>query len=99
MSLRPHHRVWLAAHPSRSAAWLKARTSDGFHIHHVDGDHGNNNADNLVLVEGTGHAQLHGLMPRRPRARERKLWTVPVVREGVVRKFRDILEGSWWVVE
>ena len=65
MSLRPHHAAWLMVHPDRSEAWLKVCTSDGFHVHHVDGDHVNNAQDNLVLIEKTGHVLLHRAMPKR----------------------------------
>ena len=34
--------------------------ANGFHIHHVDGDHSNNNPTNLVLMEGVDHTLLHG---------------------------------------
>ncbi len=55
-----YHLVWLEAHPTRSAEWLRARLRDGFHIHHVDGDHSNNAHTNLVLIEEEDHLRLHG---------------------------------------
>ncbi|MEL6568189.1 MAG: HNH endonuclease [Pseudomonadota bacterium] len=57
----PYHLIWLRSHPHRSEEWLKARLADGFDIHHVDGDHKNNDTDNLVLIEHVDHMRLHGM--------------------------------------
>ena len=59
--LPPHIAAWLAAHPERSVAWLMERRRDGFDVHHLDGDHGNNDPDNLVLMEHSDHMRLHGV--------------------------------------
>ena len=55
----PHHAAWLSAHPERSAEWLAERVAEGFHVHHVDGDHDNNDQLNLVLIESGDHMMLH----------------------------------------
>jgi hypothetical protein len=57
--LQPYHYVWLAAHEHRTEAWLRKRMQDGFDIHHLDGNHGNNDPLNLVLIETTDHMMLH----------------------------------------
>jgi hypothetical protein len=57
--MESHHAAWLAAHPGRDEAWLQARIADGFSVHHVDGDHGNDAPGNLVLIEHTDHLRLH----------------------------------------
>jgi len=59
MALAEYHHVWLANHPERSSEWLIARLADGFDLHHVDGDHSNNEPDNLVLIEHFDHMRLH----------------------------------------
>jgi hypothetical protein len=59
--LRDHHKAWLAAHPDRSADWLKRMLVEGFQVHHIDGDHDNNHPSNLALIEGNDHMRLHGL--------------------------------------
>ena len=62
-----HHRAWLEAHPERSEAWLRAKISEGFHVHHLDGNHGNNDPLNLALMDGADHMRLHnrpGFLPR-----------------------------------
>jgi hypothetical protein len=41
-------------------------TKQGFDIHHVDGDHDNNDPDNLVLIERYDHLRLHGRPPADP---------------------------------
>lgn len=56
---QPHHYAWLAAHPHRTFEWLKEKMLDGFHVHHVDGDHANNSPDNLLLIDGVDHMHLH----------------------------------------
>lgn len=57
--LEEYHRVWLRAHPLRNESWLRARMSDGFDVHHLDGNHSNNTSGNLVLIECTDHMMLH----------------------------------------
>jgi hypothetical protein len=71
-NLLPHHEAWLSAHPHRTAEWLLERTRDGFDIHHGDGDHSNNDPDNLFMVEHRDHLRLHGqpLMDRLRRAND-----------------------------
>ncbi len=64
--MEPHHLAWLAAHPYRSRNWLEERLNDGFHVHHLDGNHGNNAPENLVLIEGGDHIRLHSNVLRRP---------------------------------
>lgn len=58
--LEHHHKAWLSAHPNRSEQWLFERLRDGFDIHHVDGNHANNDPLNLVLIEAHDHMRLHG---------------------------------------
>jgi hypothetical protein len=60
-SLEAYHLAWLAKHLERSESWLRERLADGFHIHHIDGDHSNDAFDNLVLIEGGDHFDLHGM--------------------------------------
>ena len=55
----PHHEAWLTAHPHRTRQWLRAMAKDGFDIHHLDGDHENNEPSNLVLIEHTDHMAVH----------------------------------------
>lgn len=58
--MNDYHFVWLKARPYRSEEWLKRHLEDGFEIHHIDGDHFNNELSNLVLIERTDHAAIHG---------------------------------------
>ena len=57
--LKKHHCVWLLTRPHRSAEWLLDRMKDGFDIHHMDGDHENNDPKNLCLIEHTDHMMIH----------------------------------------
>src|SRR5258706_16147205 len=67
--LLQYHYAWLEAHSDRTEEWLIKRLSDGFDIHHLDGNHYNNDGKNLVLIESTDHKRLHynanGLNPKR----------------------------------
>lgn len=60
MSQEPHHLAWLEGHPHRSPEWLASQLRDGFDVHHLDGDHANNDPRNLVLIEHTDHMAIHG---------------------------------------
>jgi hypothetical protein len=57
--MNDHHLAWLSAHPKRTEDWLKARVNEGFDVHHIDGDHSNNDPLNLVLIESVDHMMLH----------------------------------------
>lgn len=59
--MNKHQKAWLKANPHRSAAWLEERLADGFDIHHVDGNHDNDDPLNLLLVEVMDHMRLHDL--------------------------------------
>ncbi|WP_370193269.1 MULTISPECIES: hypothetical protein [Aurantimonas] len=58
--LQFYHYMWLRAHPERDAEWLKAKLKEGFHVHHVDGNHLNSKPGNLMLIDGVDHLRLHG---------------------------------------
>lgn len=51
--------AWLLAHHERSEGWLREKLAEGFDVHHLDGDKGNNAAGNLVLIECGDHMMLH----------------------------------------
>jgi len=55
-----YHEAWLTAHPNRTREWLEERLRDGFDIHHIDGNHSNDDPSNLVLIEHRDHMMLHG---------------------------------------
>lgn len=59
--MNKHQKAWLKANPHRSAAWLKEKLADGFDIHHLDGNHDNDDPLNLLLVEVMDHMRLHDL--------------------------------------
>jgi hypothetical protein len=58
--LQSYHHAWLSVHPHRSVEWLSERMADGFDVHHIDGDHANDEPSNLVLIECADHMRLHG---------------------------------------
>jgi hypothetical protein len=58
--MQPYHKAWLSVHPERTEQWLSERMADGFDVHHIDGDHENNETSNLVLIECGDHFMLHG---------------------------------------
>ena len=68
--MEEYHIAWLAGHPDRSEAWLREKLAEGFDVHHLDGDHFNNDFNNLVLVYHADHMRMHGLGMRRKRPDE-----------------------------
>lgn len=63
--MQTYHYAWLSVHQNRNEEWLRERLRDGFDIHHLDGDHYNDDPSNLALVEATDHMRLHGLSMNR----------------------------------
>lgn len=59
--LQSYHRVWLSSHPDRGEAWLRDMLVEGFDVHHMDGNHANDDPTNLVLIEHADHMRLHGM--------------------------------------
>ncbi len=66
--LEPHRQAWLDVHPERDETWLRRMAKEGFDVHHIDGDHENNDPLNLVLIEHRDHFMLHsgGRLTLRP---------------------------------
>jgi hypothetical protein len=97
-----HHFAWLMARPHRSSEWLKEKLSEGFDVHHLDGDHGNNAPENLVLIEHVDHMALHGMCGRslkrlsatRRSGRSRK--TYPNMKLGCDAYFKRQRTGDAW---
>lgn len=65
--LQSYHLAWLSSHPERDILWLRAKLQEGFHVHHLDGDHYNDDPPNLLLIDGVDHLRLHGLKIDKPR--------------------------------
>lgn len=57
--LDEHHLAWLSVHKGRTEEWLARCLADGFDVHHMDGNHENNDPGNLVLIEAADHMYLH----------------------------------------
>lgn len=103
--LEKYHEVWLEAHPYRSEQWLRERLADGFDVHHLDGDHGNNTWDNLVLIDHGDHMWLH-LMGRklyrlRPNRANAKRWKTAEPVAAKARKSKPSVyqePGGIWVI-
>jgi len=64
--LKNYHLVWLSNRPDRTEEWLLRMMDEGFHMHHLDGNHDNDDPDNLVLIEGGDHMRVHGMKHFRP---------------------------------
>ena len=63
MTLSVPQKIWLSAHPHRTAKWLRERIVDGFDIHHIDADDSNNHPTNLILLETTDHTLTIHTLP------------------------------------
>lgn len=59
--MQTYHHAWLKNHPERDEAWLQSMLSAGFDVHHVDGNHANDDPANLVLIEHVDHMRIHGM--------------------------------------
>ena len=57
--MKQYHYNWLSIHPFKSEQWLRYMLSEGFHMHHVDGNHDNDDPYNLALMFGVDHSRLH----------------------------------------
>lgn len=87
-------KVWLEAHPTRSAKWLQERISEGFEIHHLDPSKGDV-PGNLVLIEGTDHKMVHGAGALALR-RTQRTGILPRTRECGERAYELRLQGRSW---
>lgn len=96
--LKSYHYVWLAGRPDRSEEWLKAKLSEGFDIHHIDGDHWNDAPENLVLIEHVDHMRLHGMKGSLGRLKPRRKSRDGSI-EGRVRASRKRLARAMKVYE
>ena len=102
--LKPYHVNWLQKHPDRSEEWLETVLSNGFDIHHLDGDHSNNEWENLILVEHSDHMRiLHKAEPLRvarpgviPAFECLKLWNERFMSKGeMAYKMRSKTTMGW----
>lgn len=78
-AMETYHYAWLSAHPERSEEWLAGILAQGFHIHHMDGDHHNDDPKNLVLIESGDHMMIHNGVAR-------LLWKPKLVRKQKEKK-------------
>lgn len=68
--LKSYHHIW-CDYNHKPVEWIILKLEEGFHIHHVDGNHFNDDPTNLVLIYGPDHLMLHGLKKNRsPRVKE-----------------------------
>jgi hypothetical protein len=57
--LKSYHAAWLSAHPDLTKEWLWQKLREGFDVHHLDGDHSNDDPLNLILIYHPDHMMLH----------------------------------------
>ena len=88
--LEPHRQAWLDAHPERDETWLRRMAKEGFDIHHVDGDHENNDPLNLVLIEHQDHFMLHSGVYRTLRLYRRRVFANTAPRWYAERPARQV---------
>lgn len=81
--MKKHHHAWLSAHPECTEEWLSGILSQGFHIHHMDGNHANDDPKNLVLIESGDHMMIHN-------GASRLIWKPPVHRKTKARRAKKV---------
>ena len=57
--MKDYHLIWASKH-GVSDDFVSQATAAGFDIHHIDGDHGNNAPENLVMIYSGDHFAFHG---------------------------------------
>ena len=58
--MKEHHKAYLSKQ-NMTEAFFKEALYNGFDIHHIDGDHDNNEPDNLIMIYSSDHMLLHGV--------------------------------------
>ena len=89
------HTIWLESHPDYDEEWLKTALHAGFDIHHIDGNHDNNDPENLLLIEKSDHKRLHGINPRFDTKRDSWESRITRVNLGEVAYNRRRLGETW----
>lgn len=95
--METYHVAWLSAHPERTEDWLRRMLKDGFRIHHMDGNHFNDDPKNLVLIEAGDHMMIHN-------GSARLIWKPPCKRnkggrpKKVIPTEDQLLESYWATV-
>lgn len=56
--MEPHHKAWLSR-TKVDPSFLSEALRNGFDVHHLDGDHQNNDPENLMLIYTDDHFLLH----------------------------------------
>ncbi len=97
--LESYHYVWLSAHPERTEEWLRGILAQGFHVHHIDGCHSNDDPKNLVLIEAGDHMMIHNGKSRliwRPQAARKPKGVKPGRKKALekIAKLEELLEKS-----
>jgi len=96
--MKDYHYIWLENHRNRTEEWLRERLADGFDIHHADGDHGNNEPSNLILIECTDHMRLHGSSLLRLLGEAKEAATAATLNKGKAAYDKKTGELSWLAV-
>jgi hypothetical protein len=60
--MQDYHKVWIEDR-GVDEDYLKAALLSGFDMHHLDGDHENNDPSNLILIHHLDHVMLHKSIP------------------------------------
>ncbi len=89
-TLKKYHKIWLFKY-GFDEKWLRKKFVEGFHIHHIDGDKANENPENLMMIYGKDHIQLHGFNYKKAaagfqRQLKRRIWISPDKKYFVIKR-------------
>lgn len=65
----PTSKHWRSSRAAARKIWARVNgpIPNGYHIHHINGDHTDNNITNLECISASEHAKLHHMGPHIPR--------------------------------
>ena len=96
--MEQHRKVWMESN-CKDEEWMYQASQNGFDVHHLDGDHSNNDPENLVMIFASDHMRLHNAEHFIPLSRCKKNWNEESEGEKLTRgefAYKERLKGLGW---